>query len=57
MSTDLWLMLVQGLLVLVFISLGVRTGGISIGLWGGVGVLVLVAVFGVEPGASRSQPC
>ncbi|MFN4273957.1 MAG: anaerobic C4-dicarboxylate transporter family protein [Aliihoeflea sp.] len=51
MNTDLWLMLVQGLLVLGFISLGVRTGGISIGLWGGVGVLVLVAVFGLEPGA------
>ena len=51
MNTDLWLMLVQGVLVLVFISLGVRTCGISIGLWGGVGVLVLVTAFGLEPGA------
>lgn len=51
MDTDLFIMLVQGIMVLAFISLGVRTGGISIGLWGGVGVLVLVAVFGVEPGA------
>ena len=51
MNTDLWLMLVQGILVLIFISLGVRTGGMSIGLWGGVGVLVLVAVFGLQPGA------
>lgn len=51
MSGELWAMLAQGVLVLVFISLGVRTGGMSIGLWGGVGVLTLVSVFGVEPGA------
>jgi anaerobic C4-dicarboxylate transporter DcuB len=51
MDLELWLMIAQGIMVLVFISLGVRTGGMAIGLWGGVGVLVLVAVFGLEPGA------
>lgn len=27
-----------------------RTGGIDLGLWGGVGTLVLVFVFGLDPG-------
>ena len=33
-----------------FIALGVRSGGIGLGLWGGVGTLVLVFVFGLDPG-------
>src|SRR5215831_12838808 len=31
--------------------LGARAGGVGLGLWGAVGLLVLVAVFGVPPGA------
>ena len=31
--------------------MGARAGGISLGLWGAVGLLVLVAGFGVPPGA------
>ncbi len=31
--------------------MGARTGGISLGLWGAVGLLVLVVGFGVPPGA------
>jgi anaerobic C4-dicarboxylate transporter DcuB len=51
MSTTDWILLVvQGLVVIGFIALGVRSGGIGLGLWGGVGTLVLVFVFGLDPG-------
>ena len=51
MSTMDWILLVvQGLVVIGFIALGVRSGGIGLGLWGGVGTLVLVFVFGLDPG-------
>jgi anaerobic C4-dicarboxylate transporter DcuA/anaerobic C4-dicarboxylate transporter DcuB len=46
-----WVMVaVQGLVVIAFIALGVRSGGVGLGLWGGVGTLVLVFVFGLDPG-------
>jgi anaerobic C4-dicarboxylate transporter DcuA/anaerobic C4-dicarboxylate transporter DcuB len=50
-TTDWVLIAVQGLIVVGFIALGVRTGGIGLGLWGGVGTLVLVFGFGLEPGS------
>ena len=51
MSTSDWILLVvEGLVVIGFIALGVRSGGIGLGLWGGVGTLLLVFVFGLEPG-------
>ena len=31
--------------------MGARAGGVGLGLWGAVGLLVLVVVFGVPPGA------
>ena len=31
--------------------MGARAGGVALGLWGAVGLLVLVAGFGVPPGA------
>ncbi|MEN8211345.1 MAG: anaerobic C4-dicarboxylate transporter [Thermodesulfobacteriota bacterium] len=43
-------MILQGLIVLGCISLGVRTGGMAVGLWGGAGVLMLVTIFKVQPG-------
>jgi anaerobic C4-dicarboxylate transporter DcuA/anaerobic C4-dicarboxylate transporter DcuB len=43
--------IVEGLVVLVCISMGVRMGGMAIGLWGGVGVLILSVVFGLSPGS------
>ena len=49
-TTDWVLIAVQGLVVIGFIALGVRSGGIGLGLWGGVGTLVLVFVFGLDPG-------
>ena len=51
MSTMDWILVaVQGLVVIGFIALGVRSGGIGLGLWGGVGTLVLVFLFGLDPG-------
>ena len=41
---------IEGVLVLGFIVLGVRTSGIGLGFWGGVGTLLLVFVFGLDPG-------
>ncbi|WP_347351064.1 anaerobic C4-dicarboxylate transporter family protein [Intrasporangium sp.] len=37
--------------VLAVIALGARKGGIALGLWGGVGVLVLTVVFREQPAA------
>ena len=51
MSTSDWILIaLQGAVVIGFIALGVRSGGIGLGLWGGVGTLVLVFVFGLDPG-------
>jgi anaerobic C4-dicarboxylate transporter DcuA/anaerobic C4-dicarboxylate transporter DcuB len=49
-TTDWILMAVQGLVVIGFIALGVKSGGMGLGLWGGVGTLVLVFLFGLDPG-------
>ncbi|HXV57482.1 MAG TPA: anaerobic C4-dicarboxylate transporter family protein [Gaiellaceae bacterium] len=51
MSTTDWILLaLEGLVVVGFIALGVRAGGIGLGIWGGVGTLILVFGFGLEPG-------
>jgi anaerobic C4-dicarboxylate transporter DcuA/anaerobic C4-dicarboxylate transporter DcuB len=47
---DAGLIVLQGLVVIGAILLGVRTGGIGLGLWGFVGLAVLVFVFGLPPG-------
>lgn len=39
----------QFAVVLAAIALGARVGGVGLGLWGGVGLLVLTAVFGAAP--------
>jgi anaerobic C4-dicarboxylate transporter DcuA/anaerobic C4-dicarboxylate transporter DcuB len=44
------MILLQGAVVIVAILLGVRTGGIGLGLWGLVGLAVLVFAFGLPPG-------
>ncbi len=44
-------LLLQFAVVLGAIFLGARTGGVGLGLWGGVGVLVLAVVFGLPPTA------
>lgn len=43
--------MIELLVVLVFIWLGARLGGIGIGFAGGFGVLVLGVVFGIAPGS------
>jgi anaerobic C4-dicarboxylate transporter DcuB len=49
-TTDWILIALEGLVVIGFIALGVRSGGIGLGLWGGVGTLILVFLFGLDPG-------
>ncbi len=49
-TTDGILLALEGLVVIGFIALGVRAGGVGLGIWGGVGTLVLVFLFGLEPG-------
>ena len=45
------LILLQLFIVLAMIFIGARVGGIGLGIYGMVGVFVLVFVFGLEPGA------
>src|SRR4029453_8148283 len=49
-GVDTALILLQGAVVILAILLGVRMGGIGLGLWGLVGLAVLVFVFGLPPG-------
>ena len=44
------LIALEGAVVLGMIYLGVRTGGVGLGVWGGVGVFILVFVFQLDPG-------
>jgi anaerobic C4-dicarboxylate transporter DcuB len=46
---DSTLIVLQGAVVILAILLGVRMGGIGLGLWGLVGLAVLVFVFGLPP--------
>ena len=51
MSSSDWLLVaLEGLVVVAFIALGVRSGGVGLGIWGGVGTLVLVFGFQLDPG-------
>ncbi len=45
------LVLLQFLIVLAFIFIGARVGGIGLGIYGMVGMFILVFVFGLEPGS------
>ena len=47
---DTTLTLLQGAVVILAILLGVRMGGIGLGLWGLVGLAILVFVFQLPPG-------
>ena len=58
MSTADWIKIAaEGLVVIGFIALGVRTGGLGLGLWGGVGTVVLVFGFGLAPGSRPQTRC
>jgi anaerobic C4-dicarboxylate transporter DcuA len=43
--------ILEFLVLLGALLMGARAGGVALGLWGAVGLLVLVAGFGVAPGA------
>ncbi len=45
-----WVFVLEAVVVLACIVMGTRTGGVGVGLWGGLGVGVLVFVFGEAPG-------
>ena len=42
--------ILEFLVVVICIVMGVRMGGIGLGIWGGVGVFILVFIFGLAPG-------
>jgi anaerobic C4-dicarboxylate transporter DcuA len=44
-------LIVQLIVLLAAIAIGARAGGVGMGLWGGVGMLILVFVFREVPGA------
>ena len=43
--------ILEFLVVVVCLIMGVRMGGIGLGIWGGVGVFVLIFIFGLPPGS------
>ena len=49
---------VEALVVIGAIVMGTKSSGVALGIWGGVGVAVLVFVFGLTPGspAGRRHP-
>ncbi|MEU8760152.1 anaerobic C4-dicarboxylate transporter family protein [Streptomyces sp. NPDC048659] len=48
---ELWKIILEAAIVLVAIGLGVRTGGMGLGLWGVFGTGLLVFGFGLAPGS------
>jgi anaerobic C4-dicarboxylate transporter DcuA len=48
---DIFLVVLQGAVVIGAIAMGVRTGGLGLGLWGVVGTVILVFGFQLPPGA------
>lgn len=45
-----WKVVLEFLVLLAAIGLGARTGGVGFGAWGGVGLTVMVFLFGMSPG-------
>lgn len=50
MNDNVWLLIAQLIVVILAIYMGTRTSGIGLGVWGLVGVAVLIFVFGEAPG-------
>jgi len=48
---DMLLIVIQGLMVIGLIAVGVHYKGMAIGLFGAVGVLAFVLIFGIAPGS------
>ena len=47
---DTVLFIVEALVVIGAIVMGTKSSGVALGIWGGVGVAVLVFIFGLDPG-------
>lgn len=50
MNDNVWILVAELIVVVLAIFMGTRTSGIGLGVWGLVGVAVLVFVFGEAPG-------
>ncbi|MCK8467564.1 anaerobic C4-dicarboxylate transporter family protein [Microbacterium sp. KSW4-16] len=50
MNDNVWILLAQLIIVVGAIYMGTRTSGIGLGVWGLVGVALLIFVFGEAPG-------
>jgi anaerobic C4-dicarboxylate transporter DcuB len=50
MNDNVWILIAQLIVVIGAIYMGTRTSGIGLGVWGLVGVAVLIFVFGEAPG-------
>lgn len=50
MNDNVWILIAQLIIVILAIYMGTRTSGIGLGVWGLVGVAVLIFVFGEAPG-------
>ncbi|MFC6152051.1 anaerobic C4-dicarboxylate transporter family protein, partial [Mumia xiangluensis] len=48
---EILVVILQACVVLGAIVMGVRTGGIGLGLWGVVGTAILVFIFRLPPGS------
>lgn len=46
-----WKIILEILVILGALAMGARAGGVGLGLWGAVGLLVLVVVFRIPPGS------
>jgi anaerobic C4-dicarboxylate transporter DcuA len=44
-----WRLILEFLVIVGSLTMGARTGGVGLGLWGAVGLLVLVVGFDVAP--------
>ncbi|MCI5071852.1 anaerobic C4-dicarboxylate transporter family protein [bacterium] len=50
MDWELISVALQGLTVLICLGIGARMGGVAVGLWGGIGVILLSSIFHLPPG-------
>jgi len=50
-------LIVQLIVMLGAIALGARAGGVGMGLWGGLGLAILVFGFRAAPGAIPGRCC
>ncbi|WP_447911628.1 anaerobic C4-dicarboxylate transporter family protein [Microbacterium phyllosphaerae] len=50
MNDNVWILVAQLIVVILAIYMGTRTSGIGLGVWGLVGVAVLIFIFGEAPG-------